>query len=44
MCGSSGTRCQVHCVLAAGFGSAAPIPYWIVGIAGRLDEREGTFI
>ena len=28
--GFSGTRCQVHCMLAAGFNGTAPIPYWIV--------------
>ena len=28
--GSSGARYQVHCVVATGFCSTAPIPYWIV--------------
>merc|ERR1712136_666073 len=29
-CGSSGASYQDHCVLATGFNSTAPTPYWIV--------------
>merc|ERR1711916_378478 len=43
-CGSSGARYQDHCVLATGFNSTAPTPYWIVKNSWSTTWGEGGYI
>merc|ERR1711991_157609 len=43
-CGSSGASYQDHCVLATGFNSTAPIPYWIVKNSWSTTWGEGGYI
>jgi len=43
-CGSSGASYQDHCVLATGFNSTAPTPYWIVKNSWSTTWGEGGYI
>jgi hypothetical protein len=43
-CGSSGADAQDHCVLATGFNSTAPTPYWIVKNSWSTTWGEAGYI